>query len=72
MAEKPENPRPITLTLSDVHIRQMIKNHDLKEADAQDLIKVAGWPGVEEVKRVKRSPYSHGRCRMLTMQIAGH
>jgi hypothetical protein len=25
------NPRPITLTLSDQHIEQMIKHHDLTE-----------------------------------------
>jgi|CXWK01.1.fsa_nt_gi hypothetical protein len=41
MAEKPDNPGPITLTLSDRHIRQMIKHHDLSEADAQDIGKVS-------------------------------
>ena len=41
MADMPDNPRSITLTLSDRHIRQMIKHHDLKEADAQDKEKVA-------------------------------
>ncbi|MFA5952136.1 MAG: hypothetical protein WC807_17840 [Hyphomicrobium sp.] len=35
------NPRPITLTLSDQHIEQMIKHHDLTEADAVDMAKVA-------------------------------
>lgn len=35
------NPRPITLTLSDQHIEQMIKHHDLAEADAGDMAKVA-------------------------------
>ena len=41
MSTEPANPRPITLTLSDRHIRGMIENHNLKEADANDLVKVA-------------------------------
>jgi hypothetical protein len=39
MSETP-NPRPITLTLSNLHIRRMIENHSLEEADANDVAKV--------------------------------
>lgn len=34
------NLRPITLTLSDLHIRRMIESHSLNEADAKDATKV--------------------------------
>jgi hypothetical protein len=34
------NGRPITLTLSHLHIRRMIENHSLEAADANDVAKV--------------------------------
>jgi hypothetical protein len=40
MMSETRNPRPITLTLSDLHIRRMIENHSLEEADANDAAKV--------------------------------
>jgi hypothetical protein len=34
-------PRPITLTLSDQHIRKMIETHRLQQVDVDDTAKVA-------------------------------
>ena len=34
-------PRPITLTLSDQHIRKMLENHLLRDADTHDAAKIA-------------------------------
>jgi hypothetical protein len=35
------DPRPIALTLSDQHIRKMLENHLLQQADANDTAKIA-------------------------------
>jgi hypothetical protein len=36
-----QNVRPITLTLSNRHVEMMVKTHRLKEADINDVPKVA-------------------------------
>ena len=36
-----QNVRPITLTLSKRHVEMMVKTHRLKEADINDVLKVA-------------------------------
>jgi hypothetical protein len=41
MPEEPKTNCSITLTLSDHHVAQMIKHHDLKPDEAQDLAKVS-------------------------------
>lgn len=41
MATNNSVPRPITLTLSDRHIRRMNETHLLKENEVNDLAKVA-------------------------------
>lgn len=41
MMAEPTNQWPITLTVSDLHIRRMIENHSLKEAEAKDMARVA-------------------------------
>lgn len=41
MPDEPKAVRPITLTLSERHIAQMIKHHDLRPDEAQDTARVS-------------------------------